>query len=151
MTASLTLGRVLVVDDDPEILRVCERVLGHEGWSVTSALRTVTAVESPRDGDFDCVVSDVYMPELDGFALVDEVHRHDDDLPVVLMTGDPSLRATRAIDWRSCIVKPFDHDQLASAVARGSRHSVARMRRGRRIHPRARARPHAHHRSHVPR
>jgi len=133
MTAALTLGRVLVVDDDPEMLRVCERVLGHEGWTVTSTLQSTTAVQSLRDGDFDCVVSDIYMPDLDGFELVHEVRRHDDDLPVVLMTGDPSLaHAVRAIDSGavSYLVKPFDHGQLASAVARAARrHSVARMRR----------------------
>ncbi|HEY0254343.1 MAG TPA: EAL domain-containing protein, partial [Kofleriaceae bacterium] len=82
---------------------------------------------------FDCVLSDVNMPELDGFGLVKELRQRDDDLPVLLMTGDPSLHgAVRAIDQGaiSYITKPFDHDVLAAAVARAARvHGVQRMRR----------------------
>jgi EAL domain-containing protein (putative c-di-GMP-specific phosphodiesterase class I) len=83
---------------------------------------------------FDCVLSDVNMPELDGFQLVQAVRAHDDDIPVLLMTGDPSLDgAVRAIDYGavSYISKPFSSTEaLASAVARAARrHGVSRMRR----------------------
>ncbi len=82
---------------------------------------------------FDCVVSDVNMPELDGFGLVEAIRKHDNDLPVLLMTGDPSLDgAVRAIDSGavSYLSKPFEHETLVAAVARAARrHGVARMRR----------------------
>jgi EAL domain-containing protein (putative c-di-GMP-specific phosphodiesterase class I)/CheY-like chemotaxis protein len=129
------LGRVLVVDDDPTLRRVCARVLGSEGWEVVvvdggkAAIACVCAQTQP----FDCVVSDIHMPEIDGFALIDAIRRHDDDLPVLLMTGDPSLDgAVRAIDSGavSYLSKPFDHETLAAGVARAARrHGVARMRR----------------------
>ncbi|MDB4957385.1 MAG: hypothetical protein JWO36_4954 [Myxococcales bacterium] len=129
------LGRVLVVDDDPAIRRVCARVLGAEGWVVTLAENgriAMAALEAPEN-QFDCVLTDVNMPELDGFALVSEVRKRDEELPVLLMTGDPSLDgAVRAIDRGavSYITKPFDQEALAAAVARAARrHSVARMRR----------------------
>ena len=134
-TPKTYLGRVLVVDDDPGMRRVCARTLGHEGWDVVvvdggkAALDCVAA----RGAPFDCVVSDVNMPEMDGFALIAAIRRHDDDLPVLLMTGDPSLDgAVRAIDTGavSYLSKPFDHETLAAAVARAARrHGVARMRR----------------------
>jgi len=129
------LGRVMVADDDPAIRRVCARVLESEGWEVTlaedggHAIRGIQAASLP----FDCVLSDVNMPEIDGFQLVAAVRRHDDDLPVLLMTGDPSLDgAVRAIESGavSYISKPFTHESLAVAVARAARrHGVARMRR----------------------
>src|SRR5215510_10395776 len=129
------LGRVLVVDDDPGMRRVCARVLGNEGWDVVvveggkAALDCVAEHAAP----FDCIVSDVHMPGMDGFALIAAIRRHDDDLPVLLMTGDPSLDgAVRAIDTGavSYLSKPFDHETLAVAVARAARrHGVARMRR----------------------
>jgi EAL domain-containing protein (putative c-di-GMP-specific phosphodiesterase class I)/CheY-like chemotaxis protein len=129
------LGRVLVVDDDSAIRRVCARVLGGEGWVVTLAENGragIEALEAPNS-QFDCVLSDVNMPELDGFGLVAAVRKHDEELPVLLMTGDPSLDgAVRAIDHGavSYITKPFDPEALASAVARAARrHGVARMRR----------------------
>jgi EAL domain-containing protein (putative c-di-GMP-specific phosphodiesterase class I) len=134
-TPKTHLGRVLVVDDDAAMRRLCARTLGHEGWDVVvvdggkAALDCVAA----RGAPFDCVVSDVNMPEMDGFALIAEIRRHDDDLPVLLMTGDPSLDgAVRAIDTGavSYLSKPFDHETLAAAVARAARrHGVARMRR----------------------
>ncbi len=129
------LGHVLVVDDDDQMRRVCARVLSHEGWEITqashgkAAIAAVLAATEP----FDVVVSDVHMPEIDGFQLVDAVRKHDDDLPVLLMTGDPSLDgAVRAIDTGavSYMSKPFEPETLLAAVARAARrHGVARMRR----------------------
>ena len=129
------LGRVLVVDDDLSIRRVCARVLGAEGWNVTladngrAALNELDASKVP----FDCVLSDVNMPEVDGFELVRAMRTRDDDIPVLLMTGDPSLDgAVRAIDYGavSYITKPFSQEALAAAVARAARrHGVTRMRR----------------------
>ena len=129
------LGRVLVADDDAAIRRLCVRVLGNEGWEVAvtdngrAALQAIDAAREP----FDCVVSDVNMPELDGFGLVTAMRKRDDDIPVLLMTGDPSLDgAVRAIDSGavSYLAKPFDHEKLAAAVARAARRQgVARVRR----------------------
>jgi EAL domain-containing protein (putative c-di-GMP-specific phosphodiesterase class I) len=127
------LGRVLVVDDDEGMLNVCRRVLATVGWAVTTVLDGRGAIDLIRDREFDCIVADVNMPELDGFDLVDAVHRLDDDLPVLLMTGDPSFRgAVRAIEAGavSYLTKPFESGALAAAVARAARrHGVARMRR----------------------
>jgi EAL domain-containing protein (putative c-di-GMP-specific phosphodiesterase class I) len=129
------LGRVLVVDDDAAMRRACARALGNEGWEVVLAedgKAAIAAVLQQRD-HFDCVVSDVHMPEIDGFALVAEIRRHDDDIPVLLMTGDPSLDgAVRALDSGavSYLTKPFDQEMFIASVARAARrHGVARMRR----------------------
>lgn len=129
------LGRVLVVDDDAGMRRTCARALGYEGWEVTLAEHGMAAIRLVRDSNkpFDCVLSDVNMPELDGFELVAAIRQHDDDIPVLLMTADPSLDgAVRAIDTGavSYLSKPFSHEMLVAAVARAARrHGVARMRR----------------------
>lgn len=135
MPDKIQLGRVLVVDDDQNMRRACARVLGHDGWDVVLAADGNAAISAVHEvGEpFDCVVSDVNMPGLDGFALIAAIRSYDDDLPVLLMTGDPSLDgAVRAIDTGavSYLTKPFDNEQLISAVARAARrHGVARMRR----------------------
>src|ERR1044071_9831916 len=134
-TSKPHLGRVLVVDDDAAMRRGCARTLGGEGWDVVVVEGGKAALAHVADhtAPFDCVVSDVHMPEMDGFALIAEIRHHDDDLPVLLMTGDPSLDgAVRAIDQGavSYLSKPFDHETLAAAIARAARrHGVARMRR----------------------
>jgi EAL domain-containing protein (putative c-di-GMP-specific phosphodiesterase class I) len=129
-----SLGRVLVVDDEAAMRRICERFLQAEGWTVVLAEDGDAAVEAMKDsGVFDCVVSDVQMPQLDGFGLVAAVRHYDDDLPVLLMTGDPTLDgAVRAINSGavSYLAKPFTQEALASAVARAARrHGLSRMRR----------------------
>lgn len=131
----IVLGRVLVTDDDEQMRRVCSRALTNEGWEVTLATDGKHAIEAVREAKagFDCIVSDVNMPEVDGFELIAAVRQYDDDLPVLLMTGDPTLDgAVRAIDNGavSYLSKPFDQEMLVSAVARAARrHGVARMRR----------------------
>lgn len=135
MTSKAHLGRVLVVDDDDQMRRVCTRILAHEGWDISQASHGKAAIAAVYDATepFDCVVSDVHMPEIDGFQLVAAVRKHDDDLPVLLMTGDPSLDgAVRAIDSGavSYMSKPFEPEALVAGVARAARrHGVARMRR----------------------
>ncbi len=129
------LGRVLVVDDDDQMRRVCTRILANEGWEITQASHGKAAIAAVHEAaePFDCVVSDVHMPEIDGFQLVAAVRKHDDDLPVLLMTGDPSLDgAVRAIDTGavSYMSKPFEPEALLAGVASAARrHGVARMRR----------------------
>lgn len=117
------------------MVRAIQRQLAAEGWAVMAAEngRAGAAVVRDHGAQLDCVISDVHMPELDGFGLIAEIRHHDDDLPVLLMTGDPSLDgAVRAIDTGavSYLAKPFDQETLAAAVARAARrHGVARMRR----------------------
>jgi len=131
----MALGRVLIVDDDPAMRRVCARVLEGEGWSTTVVEegKLAEAKVADRQQAFDCVVSDVNMPGMDGFAVIAAVRRHDPDLPVLLMTGDPSLDgAVKALDSGavSYLSKPFSHETLASAVARAARkHGIKRMRK----------------------
>ncbi len=134
-TVATTLGRVLVVDDDPAMRRTCARALGHDGWDVVlaeSGKAAIAMLRNPGEA-FDCIVSDVHMPEVDGFQLVAAIRSHDDDIPVLLMTGDPSLDgAVRAIDTGavSYLSKPFHHESLLTAVARAARrHGTSRMRR----------------------
>lgn len=130
-----TLGRVLVVDDDEQLRRAVGRQLKAEGWAVVDVENGPAAIEAMHEGRefFDCVVSDVNMPGMDGFELISAIRKYDDDLPVLLMTGDPSLHgAVRAIDTGavSYLSKPFDQETLAVAVARAARqHGIARMRR----------------------
>ena len=78
------------------------------------------------------MLSDVNMPGFDGFALVDALRQRDIDIPVLLMTGEPSLDgAVRALDNGavSYIPKPFSLDSLTEAVGRAVRkRSASRMR-----------------------
>ena len=111
------LGRVLVVDDDPGMRRLCGRVLGNEGWDVVVVDGGKAALDCVADpaAPFDCIVSDVHMPGMDGFALIAEIRRHDDDLPVLLMTGDSGESFVPGTAY-PVLRKPFSEQQLVEAV-----------------------------------
>ncbi len=89
MNVKGTLGRVLVVDDDPALRRAVKRQLEVEGWTVVAVESVGDAIAAMRDGRelFDCVVSDVHMPSLTGFDLIAAIREHDEELPARVRTS----------------------------------------------------------------
>src|SRR5437667_10904958 len=85
--------RVLLVDDNPELVNVTERVLKRAGMLVECAWEGLTAADLVRRTEFDVIVSDVAMPGLDGLALLRAVRERDLDVPVILVTGAPDVEA----------------------------------------------------------
>ncbi|KAJ0979894.1 hypothetical protein J5N97_015368 [Dioscorea zingiberensis] len=83
--------RVLVVDDDPLCLKIVEKMLRHCQYDVTTCSRAAVALSLLRErkGAFDLVLSDVYMPDMDGFKLL-ELIGLEMDLPVIMMSADDS-------------------------------------------------------------
>jgi EAL domain-containing protein (putative c-di-GMP-specific phosphodiesterase class I) len=112
-------GAVLLVDDDPGVLRSLRRVLASQGHRVVCAEDGALVPDLIRRQPFDAIVSDVGMAGLDGFGVLREAHAHDPDLPVVLVTGGASLDAAiRALDAGAhrFLLKPLDPDVLQVAV-----------------------------------
>lgn len=83
--------RVLVVDDDPTCLRIMEKMLRNCLYEVTKCNRAELALQYLRDNKngFDVVISDVHMPDMDGFKLLEHVGL-EMDLPVIMMSADDS-------------------------------------------------------------
>lgn len=81
--------RVLVVDDDPICLMILEKMLRNCLYEVTTCPRAVVALSMLRErrGGFDLVISDVYMPDMDGFKLLEHIGL-EMDLPVIMMSAD---------------------------------------------------------------
>jgi EAL domain-containing protein (putative c-di-GMP-specific phosphodiesterase class I) len=123
---------VVVVDDEPSILRALERTLGAT-FRVAAFPAAQQAIERVRKGGVAVVLSDIGMPGMSGIDLLGAVREHDPDLPVVLITGSPSLEsATKAIEHGvfRYLPKPFDEQQLTSLVGQASQlHRLARLKR----------------------
>ncbi|ONK63305.1 uncharacterized protein A4U43_C07F13600 [Asparagus officinalis] len=81
--------RVLVVDDDATCLRIVEHMLKRCDYCVTTCSRAVEALRILRENKrgFDIVLSDVYMPDMDGFKLLEHIGL-EMDLPVIMMSAD---------------------------------------------------------------
>jgi EAL domain-containing protein (putative c-di-GMP-specific phosphodiesterase class I) len=90
---------VLVVDDEAELVKVTRRFLASAGIDSVGCGDGVEAMRLLQTRRFDAIISDVAMPQMGGIALIKEVRRLDADVPVIMVTGGPSLEsAVQAIE-----------------------------------------------------
>lgn len=112
------MASVLVVEDDIRIrARVVER-LAERGHFVDSAMRAIEGVERAVSGEFDVVVLDLGLPDLDGSQALQMI-RAVSDVPVVIATArDDEAEIIRLLDWGAddYLVKPFSADQLEARI-----------------------------------
>lgn len=131
--ASPSRGKLLLVDDDPALLRAFARMLKCEGFEVDTRSDGEAAVEAVRHNRYDAIVSDIDMPRLDGVAMLERVRAHDLDVPVILVTGNPTLdTAIAAIEHGALryVPKPVEGDELRRMVRDAVRlHRLARAKR----------------------
>jgi putative two-component system response regulator len=114
-------AHVLVVDDMEPNLRILEDLLGMEGYVVRSARDGRRALELIADNPPDVILSDIRMPEFDGFEVCARVKAdpHTRLIPVVLMTASREERdRVRALDAGAddLLAKPFDQSELKARV-----------------------------------
>lgn len=115
------LPRLLLVDDDETLLEVTCELFAEHGYDVVTAGTADQALARLAGGAFDVLFSDVLMPGMSGLDLLRAARRHDLDLPVVLVTGGPSLQgAVRAIEEGALhyLVKPVSGEELLRTAAR---------------------------------
>jgi EAL domain-containing protein (putative c-di-GMP-specific phosphodiesterase class I)/CheY-like chemotaxis protein len=117
-------GRVLIVEDDRSLQEVYADILLDEGFDVDLASDGAGALRALQTGAFDVVVSDVVMPGGTGLDVLRAVRERDLDVPVVLVTGSPSVEtAVQAVEMGALhyLVKPVSRPDLVRAVARAAR------------------------------
>lgn len=115
-------GRILVVDDEPDIRDVCRRTLTAMGFSVSSAPDGQAALRQLEAQDFDFVLTDLAMPEpVDGQKLAETVKQKTPATDVVIMTAYPTLETAVPLLKNGIydyLTKPFSPDLLQSVVSR---------------------------------
>ena len=105
---------VLVVDDDPTILRLLARLLTAGGFDVRTAPDAAAALAEIDGHRPDLVLTDVMMPGLDGIGLARRLRELGHTMPVVLMSADE--QASRAAPDLPFLPKPFDLARLRELV-----------------------------------
>nr|XP_010905671.1 two-component response regulator ARR1 [Elaeis guineensis] len=108
--------RVLVVDDDPTCLKILDKMLRKCLYDVTTCSRAVVALAMLREkkGEFDLVLSDVYMPDMDGFKLLEHIGL-EMDLPVIMMSADDGKDVVmKGVTHGACdyLIKPVRMEAL---------------------------------------
>ena len=118
---------VLLADDDSAIRTVLTQALSRAGYSVRSTATATALWRWVAEGQGDIVITDVVLPDENGFDLLVRIKKARPKMPVIVMSAQntimTAIRATElgAYDY---LPKPFDLSQLVSAVARGIEQSV---------------------------
>lgn len=116
------MGRILVVDDDPDILKMAEKVLGSAGHTVFVAEDALRAVDWLNHVEFDLLLTDANMPRYSGFELVNTVRNNErfQHMAVAMLTGlreRKDVERALKIGVDDYIVKPLDPLLLLQKVA----------------------------------
>ncbi|MGN1136225.1 MAG: response regulator transcription factor [Oscillospiraceae bacterium] len=112
------MAKILVADDEPDIYQLIKRYAVREGHEITAASDGAQAVELCRNNDFDVIVMDVMMPDMDGFSACKEIHKFK-DIPVLML----SARGTEydklfgfEVGADDYMVKPFSPKELMARI-----------------------------------
>ena len=113
--------KVLVVDDESIVTMSCRRILGEAGYEVHTAGGGREGMKQALLGEFDLVMTDLKMPDLDGMDLVRTLRNERPDMAIIIITGygtvPSAVEATR-LGVSDYVEKPFTPDQLTEAVSR---------------------------------
>jgi len=113
--------KILVVDDEPIVIRSAERVLGAEGYNVEGVLSGREAILRMEQNNYDLVLTDLKMPEVDGITLIRWMRRSKPSIGIVVITGYPSQETIKEalelgiIDY---VPKPFTPAVLIDVTQR---------------------------------
>ncbi|MFH1146709.1 MAG: sigma-54 dependent transcriptional regulator, partial [Pseudomonadota bacterium] len=110
---------ILVVDDEENYLIVLRELLSEENYEVVTAEEASKAVEIFKQSDFDLVLTDMRMPNIDGITLLGMIRAINSDVPVIVMTAfatvEKAVEAMKkgAFDY---LIKPFQNEELKLTI-----------------------------------
>ena len=111
--------QILVVEDDSDLNRTVCSFLNQSGYVATGCLRASDAYNALYQSMFDLIVSDIMMPEIDGFEFARTVRSLDENIPILFMTARDDF-ASKQRGYRAGIddymVKPIDLDELCLRI-----------------------------------
>ncbi len=111
--------KILVVDDEPTVTRSCRRILAEEGQAVETAQSGREGLARALAEDFDLVMTDLKMPDLDGMELVRTLRRERPGTEIIIITGFgtiPSAISAMKLGVSEYLEKPFTPAQIVEAV-----------------------------------
>lgn len=117
---------ILVIDDEQIVLDALIKIFGAEGFSVDTVVDANEALKKLEKNEYRIIISDIMMPEINGFQFLEEINNRQITSPVIMTTGYSTVEnAVRslyngAIDF---IAKPFTDDEIVNSVYRGLKYA----------------------------
>lgn len=112
-------GKILVLDDDPVITLSCKRILGAEGYNISTVEKGEDALNKLAKEDFDLLISDVRLPDISGMTVLKEARIIKPQTDVVIITGYPTLedaKESTRLGAQQYIEKPFTPDFMLNVA-----------------------------------
>jgi two-component system alkaline phosphatase synthesis response regulator PhoP len=112
--------QILLVEDEDHLLKIIRLNLELEGYSVTSAVTGIEALKEFRKNNFDIILLDVMLPEMNGFDVCEEIRKENKEVPVLFLTAkgtsEDKIRGLKlgADDY---LTKPFNLEELLLRVS----------------------------------
>lgn len=119
--------RILIVDDEPAIIRFLRPSLETQGYVVSAAGDACTALGVVRRGAADLVVLDLGLPDMDGLEVVKQIRGAGADLPIIILSSrDEEGAKVEALDNGAddYVTKPFGIDELLARIRMAQRHRL---------------------------
>jgi two-component system response regulator AtoC len=113
------MARILIVDDDPDVVEALADELELDGYTTEGAGDGVAAVLKVLDGGWDLVLMDFRMPKLDGINALRIIRRVAPQLPVIMITGQAGqgdMAESVRLGAVTCLLKPVATDELLRAL-----------------------------------
>jgi len=113
--------KILIVDDEPVVIKSAERVLTTEGYNIESAVSGKEAISMMEQNTYNLVLTDLKMPEMDGITLIKWIKQKKPETGIVIITGYPSQETIKEalelgiIDY---VPKPFTPSVLTDVTHR---------------------------------
>jgi CheY-like chemotaxis protein len=115
-----TVARILVIDDDAQVLAVLSELLRGVGHGVTTALNGPTALAAYVPGRFDVVLSNIGMAEMNGWEVARRVRVLDADVPIIFLSGwglrEDDRARLDALHIHACLFKPVGPAEVDAAI-----------------------------------
>lgn len=107
--------KILVLEDDKDLNKTVCSFLNHSGYEAHGCLNAVDAYDTLADNVFDLIISDIMIPDIDGFEFASNVREMNDNIPILFMTARDDIASKQRgfrIGVDDYMVKPIDLDEL---------------------------------------
>lgn len=117
------MGRVLVIDDEPQIRSMLRMMLERAGYEVEEAPDGIEGIRIYRNKPVDLIISDLIMPNKDGIGMIIELKKEFPDVKIIAMSGgglnkpEGYLEGAKKLGAQRTLTKPINRDELLRTVS----------------------------------
>ena len=116
------MAKILIVDDDSQVLAMLEQTLQKAGYDVLTAEDGNEGLRCARENKIDLIITDLVMPDKEGTEMIREIHKEFPDIKIIAMSGGGRIEPTTYLAMAKILgahftfTKPVDRQELLKAV-----------------------------------